>query len=58
MPTIQVEFESETELKNFMSWMDGQGEQDYWIWQECQNEKYSEIKYDYINNRIIIKEKK
>jgi hypothetical protein len=32
--TIKIEFDSDEAAKAFMRWLDGQGEQDYWTWQD------------------------
>lgn len=29
---LTIEFDNEKAAKHFMSWLDGQGEQDYWTW--------------------------
>ena len=31
---VTVEFEDSATAEHFMSWMDGQGEQDYWMWMD------------------------
>jgi hypothetical protein len=38
---LTIEFDSDAAAKHFASWLDGQGEQDYWIWMECREQKES-----------------
>lgn len=32
---VEINFDNEKAAKHFISWLDGQGEQDYWIWMDC-----------------------
>lgn len=36
---LKIEFDSEAAAEHFIRWLDGQGEQDYWIWMECRERK-------------------
>ncbi len=35
MADVVIHFGNKAAAKHFMSWLDGQGEQDYWTWMEC-----------------------
>ena len=37
--TLKIEFNSPETALHFASWLDGQGEQDYWIWMECREQE-------------------
>jgi len=36
---VIIEFDNEDAAKEFACWLDGQGEQDYWQWRDCQDEQ-------------------
>lgn len=55
MSILQIQFDSDDDLKDFMSWLDNQGEQDFWIYEDCQDKKPSKVKYLYDKQQIIIK---
>lgn len=55
--TLKINFENEKAMQHFISWLDGQGEQDYWLWQECReqddsNEKITAIRFEYKKDEI------
>ena len=37
--TLQIQFDNVEALKHFAQWLDGQGEQDYWVWMECREQE-------------------
>lgn len=39
MPDLVIKFDNQKALQHFASWLSGSGEQDYWIWMECQEDK-------------------
>jgi hypothetical protein len=36
---LVIKFSSDRAAAHFKSWLDGQGEQDYWTWMECREEE-------------------
>lgn len=36
---LTLKFESPEAAEHFKSWLCGQGEQDYWLWMDCQPEE-------------------
>lgn len=39
--TIKIEFDNEKAAYHFASWLCGSGEQQYWNWMECREQKES-----------------
>ncbi len=40
MPSkVTIEFDNKDAAYHFMSWLDGQGEQDYWTWMKCREDE-------------------
>lgn len=48
---LVISFDNKKALKHFKSWLDGQGEQDYWNWMECRESEESgpitAVKFNY-----------
>jgi hypothetical protein len=48
---VEIEFDNPKAAEHFLSWLCGQGEQNYWLWMECreQEEKgnITAISFDY-----------
>lgn len=57
MPYLAIEFTTEEDIDRFMSWLDNQGEQDYWEWLEIQGQQTNKIEYDYKKKFITITNK-
>ena len=36
---VTINFDNEIAAKHFMSWLSGQGEQDYWEWMMCREQE-------------------
>lgn len=53
-PVLEIKFKSVEHLENFMKWLDGSGEQDYFIWTEENMPEVPDIKYDYKQWRITV----
>ena len=55
--TLTFEFDNEEALNQFKSWLCGQGEQDYWTYQECREQEkdgpITGVKFDYFNGAVI-----
>ena len=55
--TLTLKFDNEEALNHFKSWLDWQGEQDYWTWMECREQEESGpitgVKFDYFNGDTI-----
>jgi hypothetical protein len=48
MKKVSFEFETEDQADEFVSWLCGQGEQDYWTWMECNQETQEHaVSFDY-----------
>lgn len=50
MATATISFPSEEAARNFLHWLDGQGEQDYWVWGDHQSDPENYVKkftYDF-----------
>lgn len=55
MSYVTIKFDNDAAAKEFMSWLDGQGEQDYWTWlsyRDADDVKVQTIKYNYNTNTI------
>lgn len=52
--TVTIEFANPSAAEHFVSWLDGQGEQDYWIWMEYREQEeegdITALRFDYDYN--------
>jgi ABC-type Fe3+ transport system substrate-binding protein len=39
MAQVKINFSNEEAARQFIDWLDGQGEQDYWTWMEYREEE-------------------
>lgn len=37
--TVTINFANAKAAKHFVAWLDGQGEQNYWVWMECREQE-------------------
>lgn len=49
---MKLKFECKTKeereaARQFLDWLSGQGEQDYWQWQDCRDEPVTITRFDY-----------
>lgn len=52
MAQVIINFDNPLAAKHFAQWLDGQGEQNYWCWMDCQEEEdipivVCQFKYNY-----------
>lgn len=46
--TVKIEFDNDEMANEFLTWLCEQGEQDYWLWMECQDDgQKSKVTFDY-----------
>jgi len=54
--TLKIEFDSQEASDHFVGWLDGQGEQDYWMWMEYREQEelgdITAIEFDY-NQKLV-----
>ena len=39
---LTIRFDNQRAAQHFKDWLDGQGEQDYWLWMECREKEEPE----------------
>jgi len=49
--TVEIEFDDDVVANHFLQWLSGSGEQEYWQWMECREErekgKITAVAFDY-----------
>jgi hypothetical protein len=54
---LKIEFSNKMALEHFKSWLCEQGEQNYWVWQECREQEedgdITAIRFDYSGEDTI-----